>query len=405
MFKKEGFIFAVLMFMVCFVMLAPSSAKELKIGYSMPLTGGGAPWGLAISKDMQAYADVVNTEGGIKVGDERYQIKLIPADNKYTAEGGRSAAEKLLYADKVDYIMGPWGGSPIAAMSPIINREKKLFLTGTMSSGLYRKSVEWPYNFYCSFPGESSIGTILVAKKQFPKLLKLGQLHPDDESGHIYPKCIDLQKEKIVGSGLEVGPVLFYPRGTKDFHPYLAKLHSAGIDILWGCPAPGELGLIMKQAHESGYGFFIAQVGTLLELDQFVSMAGGWDAVQNFLYNRSAPWEVKEGVPPKYIEITNKIRKKYKELYGKELTYPGSFIHGLNEMAILFEALEGAGTTNVDAVKNWLETQKVPCFWGKERLIGKEAWGRASLWNVPYFVGQIQGHNEVYLGKYEYHFK
>jgi len=405
MFKKAGIHFAVLMLMVCFVMIGSSSAKELKIGYSMPLTGGGAPWGLAISKDMQAYADVVNSEGGIKVGNERYQIKLIPADNKYSAEGGRSAAEKLLYADKVNYIMGPWGGSPVSAMSPIINRERKLFLTGPMVSDLYRKSLEWPYNFYCSFPGESSIAPVLVAKAQYPKLIKFGLLNPDDESGHFYPRAVNLQKEKIVGAGLEIGPVLYYPRGTKDFHPYLAKLEAAGIDIVWGGFAPGELALIMKQAHESGYGFFIAQVGTLLEVDQFASMAGGWDVIQNHLYNRSAPWEVKEGVPPKYIEITNKIRKRYKEVHGRELTYPGSFIHGVNEMAILFEGLEGAGTTNVDAVKNWLETHEVECFWGKQRLEGKKAWGRASLWNVPYFVGQIKGHSEVYIGRHEYHFE
>lgn len=53
---------------------APAEAKVLKIGSVMPFSGPGAMWGQLIRPVLEIYADEINKDGGLKVGDDMYKI-------------------------------------------------------------------------------------------------------------------------------------------------------------------------------------------------------------------------------------------------------------------------------------------------------------------------------------------
>ncbi len=121
-----------------------AESKILKLGVINPLTGPAAPWGLNTKCSMESLEKFFNDRGGITVKGQSYKIQMIFADDKYTVAGGRAAGEKLLYTDKVDFLVGSFGAEPISGWAPLSTKEKKLAVIGGPT---WSPKPEWPYLF------------------------------------------------------------------------------------------------------------------------------------------------------------------------------------------------------------------------------------------------------------------
>src|SRR5205807_2614260 len=86
----------------------PSAAedKTLTIGVLGPLSGGAASYGVELVRGAEMKADEINKAGGLKVGGDVYKIKLVSYDHKALAADAATAANKLVFQDKVKYIIG-----------------------------------------------------------------------------------------------------------------------------------------------------------------------------------------------------------------------------------------------------------------------------------------------------------
>ena len=84
-------------------------SQILKIGVTQPLTGSAVTWGRTMRDTNILLTEQVNKAGGLLLGGVRYQIQAIYEDEKYTPEGGRAAAEKLIFQDKVKIILAHGG--------------------------------------------------------------------------------------------------------------------------------------------------------------------------------------------------------------------------------------------------------------------------------------------------------
>src|SRR6478672_7167699 len=100
------------------------SAETLKIGAIGSLSGGGTAWGLAIQRGAELAIDEVNKAGGLKVGDKTYNVELLMRDDQYTGQGGKTAAERLVFQDKVKFIVGPIGSNPVLSTVAVTTPEK-----------------------------------------------------------------------------------------------------------------------------------------------------------------------------------------------------------------------------------------------------------------------------------------
>ncbi|RPJ63150.1 MAG: hypothetical protein EHM12_03020, partial [Dehalococcoidia bacterium] len=96
---------------------APAESKVLKIGSVMPFTGPASYFGLAIRPVMQIYTDLINEDGGIKIGGDKYKVELYFADGDgINPSSDASAARSLIYSDSVKAIVSYFGvGYPIVA--------------------------------------------------------------------------------------------------------------------------------------------------------------------------------------------------------------------------------------------------------------------------------------------------
>jgi branched-chain amino acid transport system substrate-binding protein len=401
--SKLGLIIAVLTAVLVLptplVTIAKGEVKELQIGCNMPFSGPGASWGNPLRKGMDVYIDLVNEDGGISVGADKYKIKMIYVDDKYNAEGAREAAEKLIYQNKVKFHVGIFGAAIIAAVAPVANKEKVIVIHGN-SGGVEVVKPAWPYIFQYGSRLVSGIGAQLeVLKKEQPQIKRVGGLFRDDTLGAVYTRTLDSQRaaiEKKLGIQIAWPPTL-YPLGTNDFYPYLGKLKQANVDAVWGAPAPAELALMCKQSYELGYKFWFEEFGTLTDIKSFLSVAGK-EAAQYAYCQRAPVWEMPE-TPPKYKEMAMRIRERYLKQYGEPLEYDGSFAYGSCHLALLFEALGKAGTLNPDVVKQVLQTETLSTFMGTMKADGEKTYGIKNTFPVPTMTGKLKGDKLVYIGQ------
>jgi len=81
--------------------------NEIRIGVNAELTGSKPTVGDSCKKAMELLASQVNAEGGLKLGDKKYHVKLFVEDNEDKAESAAAAAQKLISQNNVLAIIGP----------------------------------------------------------------------------------------------------------------------------------------------------------------------------------------------------------------------------------------------------------------------------------------------------------
>src|SRR5690606_11124855 len=103
--------------------------ETLRIGAVVTLSGAGAAWGQGMQHATELAADDVNAEGGLEVAGKRYRVEVIPYDDKYQANEAVTVANRLVFEDKVKYIIGPVGSAPVLAIQPITEKNGVIVIT------------------------------------------------------------------------------------------------------------------------------------------------------------------------------------------------------------------------------------------------------------------------------------
>ena len=100
----------------------------IKIGMSMPQTGGLAGGGKASLLGIEIWRDDVNAKGGL-LGRK---VELVVYDDKSSASETPAIYSKLLDVDKVDLLFAPYATVPTAPIMPLV-KQRGLLLMGNFS--------------------------------------------------------------------------------------------------------------------------------------------------------------------------------------------------------------------------------------------------------------------------------
>jgi len=226
---------------------ATGDVKTLKIGCTLPFTNS---LGIDTKKALEMIVPAFNKAGGITVKGQKYNLDIIIYDDKYTADGGRAAVERLVNEDKVKYIICQVGSAPIVAGLTVTEPAKVLVFCGGASDKIIDPKMQYTY-------GTATWRTNLpplfpLLKKAFPNAQTMVNLSPDDETG----KTLARDHTKIATAlGIKVLDSIFYPRDTQDFAPFATKIMSLKPDIMDypGAVAGTQFGLQFKALYEAGY--------------------------------------------------------------------------------------------------------------------------------------------------------
>ena len=75
---------------------APVPEKVLKLGCIMPFSGPAAMYGERGRVITDVYIELVNEDGGVKIGNNGYKVSLLWGDDQFAPAPAAAAARKLI---------------------------------------------------------------------------------------------------------------------------------------------------------------------------------------------------------------------------------------------------------------------------------------------------------------------
>jgi len=365
------------------------ATQVLKLGSFNPRTGLGAAWGINADRANDLAADERNKKGGITVQGQRYKIELIHEDDKGRGEEGVKAANKLIYTDKVKFIVGPLLSTPFLAAAPIIEATKTVTFVASMAPQVLK---DRKYVFRVTVPfNHSSPAYFKFVSKIYPELKSTVHITSND-AARLSAEQGD--NDACYAVGIKVLGSELYEYGAQDFTSMLARILPLKPDFLtFGGTPPNVVGLIIKQARELGYkGRFIH---TSACSPSVVGPIAGWENIEGML--TGSPTIEGANVPP----AIKKVHSEWVAKYGQE--NEGGFYDGIIEypiVEVLSLGIEKANGLDPDKVVAALEN-----LGEMNTVLGKARWGGMKTYNnnhqllPPVWITEVRNKKLILLGR------
>lgn len=358
--------------------------ETLKVGALVTLSGAGASWGQGMLRAAELAAEDVNEHGGLDVGGKTYKVEVIPYDDSYKANEAVTAANRLVFEEKVKYIIGTVGSAPILAIQPIT--EENGVITMTLGFTAEALSPEKPYTF------RPNPTTAEVAQPQIDWIVAnqgiktVGALFPKDETGEAIAKDV---AAAYSAAGAELSAVEFFERDRVDFIPLLTRIVAQGVDAIeLDGNSPVTAGQIVQQARDIGFEGIIVRTGGPAT-QEIVNVAGKSAAEGMYVHSAFDP----------SVETAAAYETRYVDTYGEEMNGFSPFFYDGTKM--LFAAIQEAGTVDdTEAVKTALEgLSDYEGVLGTMNWTGEERYGIAHQLDSPFYIARVEDGAEVIVAK------
>lgn len=286
----------------------------------------------------------INEAGGLKIGDDRYKIKLLIEDHGAKPGASVGIVEKYIEKDKVKIVFGDLVSSSVLAWAPVVERyngKVMAFVSGA-SAGTIAKNHPHVINSKPPIDQYFAGGRFLAKNLGGKKMVVMIQ---SDDYGQILAKGL---KKEFTDHGGKVVKEEFFKLGDRDFYTQLTSVKKEDFDVLYSSGYADESYFIFKQAKELGIKAIMAATIGSSEEDTLKKFK---PADLEGVYDLGTPAEI---MILSGRKIAVEKDKKYKSKYGK--TMASLAIMGYDGMKILAKGLERAGT--VDDVPKILKTLK-----------------------------------------------
>jgi branched-chain amino acid transport system substrate-binding protein len=312
-----------------------AAAAGLKVGAVFPISGGQSTFGEESLNGMAMALD------DLKAKDPELfkQITIIKEDEKSNPVDAATAVKKLLNVDKVDVVFGSVASSNTLSMTTAVMDAGKVLVTPASTNpevtkkgdGIFRTCFIDPFqgavlaNFALQNLGKKKAAILLDHKSDYSKGLA------------------QFFEEAFKKGGGEIVANESYEAGKKDFKTQLTKLRAKKPDVILIPGYYGEVGLIMKQAHQMG--FKVPMLGgdgwdspTLYEL-------AGADAVQGHYFSTHFAPDDKD---PAVQAFVKNYQARFKAAPGAMAAL------GYDGILVIADAFKRAGTNDAAAIKKAL---------------------------------------------------
>ncbi len=333
-----------------------SEKDVVKIGVIYPLTAEASFWGNNARNGAELAVDDFNAQGGIT----GKRIKIIYEDSKSTPKDAVNAANKLIFQDKVKFIVGDLASSNLLAIAPICEKNK-ILTVGQGSNPQIRNSGDYIFRTWPSDDLQGRAVAKFVNDKLNPK--KPSIIYVNNEYGRgVF---------EVVGKYLSVpfNKEESYEPSLRDFKTLIQKIRK-DTDVLILVSYPEELPIILKQIAEAKVGVSI--VGT----ETFEN-----ENVKKIQVRFPMYYTV-----PRFSDTTSTMYKdfagKYKSKFGKEVGVPAEPAY--DAMMLILKGIKNVGY-DPDKVKDYV--YKVKDYQGTSGIITFDEFGDVIK---PFWVKKIQ---------------
>jgi branched-chain amino acid transport system substrate-binding protein len=366
---------------------AVAQEKVLKIGQLGVMSGPAASWGLVNKYCIQAAAEMINEEGGVEIDGEKYKIEFVSIDDKMDPKLAVSGMERLVYQEKIKYIIGPNVDTTAASVVPVIEAGGAINIAYAFSKALYSPPHS---NSILGMIASYQAGPVIYKYLKENKGVKSISFIARNDSDPLNQRDEGVEAAKKLGLTI-VSSTDTYEPGTTDFFPVMSKVVKGNPDlIVLSGVAPADAPLLIKAARELGYKGLIS-TETAQDIKILNEVAGKYAEGFISVGGASTP-EIQSDYMKKFVE-------RYKKVAGEWNDEAGTKVYALQMIIYTLQKAGKAALTDVEAFKKAIPEVKVRNpFLKEERIlkyVGTSYFGQPRQIGVPMVV------NEVRNGKFE----
>jgi len=320
------------------------SKTEITLGSIQDLSGPIAGFGKQARLGMLLRVDEINEQGGIN----GRKLKLIVEDSAYDPKKAVLAAQKLVNQDKIFMMVGHIGTAQnLAAMPVQFDKNVINFFPITAAREMYEPFHKLKYSFAATYYDQMRNAAPKLAKEKGAK--KVCTMYQDDEFGLEVMRGAEAGLKTI---GMEFAEKTSYKRGATDFSSQVAKMKSAGCEMV-------VLGTIIRETigaigESRKTGFNPVFLGSSAAYTDLIHKLGG--PAMNGLY---ATMTVQN---PYLDEASQPIRfwaNKYKTKFNEDPTVFS--VYGYNIIDTFAKAAQKAGPNlTTDSFIKVMDTMTIP---------------------------------------------
>jgi len=280
-----------------------SADDEITIGYSGPLSGGGAQFGQNLKWGLELAADDINALGGATVTGKKYKVRIVSMDDQFQTALTVNNAKRLVHQEGAKMVYNPSSGGIFGLMA--IN-EKENFIVGAYTTN--QKCITAGNKLIFRGPPSMLVYVRNWADRAMAKGYKKCAMMPDAyDYGKLWSGLFETYWKEKGGAITTNIPVDFMK--VTDFYPLLTKALAAQPDVILIGSSSEPDAMQIQQARELGFkgGFIIIERGKLEEMERIVTKM---DALNGCI-----------GVAPFLMYPGDNIKKladKFYKKYGKD---------------------------------------------------------------------------------------
>lgn len=122
-----------------------TAQNTLKIGVLGAMSGPAKYWGLTNKYCALVTAKTYNDKGGIKIGNQRYQIDIVSFDTELNPERAIAGAKSLINQQHINYLIGPNIDDTSLAILPVLEAAGAINVSYGFSEKLFQPPRENTY--------------------------------------------------------------------------------------------------------------------------------------------------------------------------------------------------------------------------------------------------------------------
>ena len=353
------------------------AAEPLKIGFSMPLTGGLAGGGKSALLALQIWKDETNAKGGL-LGRP---VELVFYDDQTNGANVPAIYTKLLDVDKVDLVISAYGTNLIAPAMPVVMQRSKIFMalfgTGVNDNFKYDRYFQILPNGKETRFGPSE-GFLNVAMTMNPKPQTIALAAADAE----YAQTVIAGAREIVKTlGLKVVYDGKYPPNTTDYTPIVRAIKATNPDVVYVASYPPDSVGMVRAANEVGLAPKMFGGGMIgLAFTPIKQQLGP-------LLNGIVAYDVYVPEPTMKFPGVEEFLKTYQEKAAAQGIDPlGYYLppFAYAEMQILGEAIAKVGSLDEGKIAAYIHKETFHTIVGDVKFADNGEWEKARLIFVQY---------------------
>jgi branched-chain amino acid transport system substrate-binding protein len=343
------------------------SGEPITIGFSMALTGPLGGVGSSALLAMQIWEEDQNAKGGL-LGRP---VKLVYYDDTSKPDTVPGIYTKLLDADKVDLIVGPYATGQIAPSVPIAMQKGKV-LVSLFGTGV---NEQFKYDRYFSMISTGpdpkpafTAGYFEVAMAQNPKPETIALVGADAEFGR---NICEGARINANNAGLKIVYDSTYPPNTTEVTPIVRAIQATNPDLVVICSYPVESAAFVRAIDEVGFKPKMIGGGMVgLQLTPFKTQLGP-------LLNGIVNYEMWLPASTLQSKLIDDVVAKYQARAADAKVDPlGYYIPpwAYSQLQVLAAGIEGAQSLDDAKIAEWLHANPV------DTVVGKISFGPLGEW-------------------------